>query len=75
MKIRIGDITVTPFRCDHSAYDAYMYLAEADGEKVLYTGDFRSHGRQDFEKLLQALPKVDTLITEGTSLSRDLASR
>ncbi len=75
VKIRIGDITVTPFRCDHSAYDAYMYLAEADGEKVLYTGDFRSHGRQEFEKLLQALPKVDTLITEGTSLSRDLASR
>ncbi len=73
--IRVGDITVTPFRCDHSAYDAYMYLAEADGEKVLYTGDFRSHGRQDFEKLLSALPKVDTLITEGTSLSRDLPSR
>ncbi len=74
-KIVIGDITITPFRCDHSAYDAYMYLAEADGERILYTGDFRSHGRLDFEKLMNALPEVDTLITEGTSLSRDLQER
>lgn len=74
-KIVIGDITVTPFRCDHSAYDAYMYLAEADGERILYTGDFRSHGRLDFEKLIHSIPEVDILITEGTSLSRDLQDR
>ena len=69
--IVIGDITVTPFLCDHSAFDSYMLLCEADGEKVLYTGDFRSNGRKSFERLLNALPvKVDKLICEGTTLSR-----
>lgn len=73
--VSIGDMVITPFRCDHSAYDAYMYLIEADGEKVLYTGDFRSHGRQDFDALLSALPEVDTLITEGTTLSRETQTK
>lgn len=69
--IVVGDITVTPFLCDHSAFDSYMLLCEADGEKVLYTGDFRSNGRKSFERLLNALPdKVDKLICEGTTLSR-----
>lgn len=71
-KIVIGDITVTPFLCDHSAFDSYMLLCEADEESVLYTGDFRSNGRKPFEWLLNSLPKkVDKLICEGTTLSRD----
>lgn len=71
-KIVIGDITVTPFLCDHSAFDSYMLLCEAQGESVLYTGDFRSNGRKPFEWLLNSLPKkVDKLICEGTTLSRD----
>lgn len=71
-KIVIGDITVTPFLCDHSAFDSYMLLCEAQGESVLYTGDFRSNGRKPFEWLLNFLPKkVDKLICEGTTLSRD----
>ncbi len=69
--IVIGDITVSPFLCDHSAFDSYMLLCEADGEKVLYTGDFRSNGRKSFDRLLNALPdNVDKLICEGTTLSR-----
>ena len=70
--IAVGDIEVTPYLCDHSAFDSYMLLCEADGETVLYTGDFRSNGRKSFDVLLNALPKrVDTLICEGTTLSRD----
>ena len=70
--IKIGDITVTPFLCDHSAFDSYMLLCEADGESILYTGDFRSNGRKSFEALLKSLPnKVDKLICEGTTLSRE----
>lgn len=69
--IKIGDISVTPFLCDHSAFDSYMLLCEADGEKILYTGDFRSNGRKSFNILLNELPKVDKLICEGTTLSRD----
>lgn len=70
--IVIGDITVTPFLCDHSAFDSYMLLCEASGESVLYTGDFRGNGRKPFDWLLSELPnKVDKLICEGTTLSRE----
>jgi ribonuclease J len=72
-KIRIKDITVTPFIVDHSAFDAYMFLVEAGGRKILHTGDFRSHGYNG-KGLVPVLEKhvgrVDLLITEGTTLSR-----
>ena len=49
-----------------------MLLCEADGETVLYTGDFRSNGRKSFDRLLHDLPqKIDKLICEGTTLSRE----
>ncbi|MBR4100312.1 MAG: MBL fold metallo-hydrolase [Oscillospiraceae bacterium] len=69
--VQIGDITITPLLCDHSAFDSYMFLVEAEGKRVLYTGDFRANGRLDFDKLLDRLPKVDAVIIEGTTLSRD----
>lgn len=69
--IVVGDITVTPFLCDHSAFDSYMLLCESEGESILYTGDFRSNGRKSFDRFISQLPKkVDTLICEGTTLSR-----
>ena len=67
----IGDIKITPYLCDHSAFDAYMFLLDYEGKKILYTGDFRSNGRKSFEPLLRKLPKVDVLITEGTNLSNN----
>lgn len=71
-KIVVGDITVTPYLCDHSAFDSYMLLCEAGGESILYTGDFRGNGRKSYERLLAELPtKVDKLICEGTTLSRE----
>ena len=69
--IVINDISVTPYLCDHSAFDSYMLLCKADGESILYTGDFRSNGRKSYSRLLGQLPdKVDSLICEGTTLSR-----
>jgi ribonuclease J len=69
--IRIGDITVTPFLVDHSAFDSYSLLVEANGRKIFYTGDFRSNGRKSFGAYLRRLPKkVDVLICEGTTLNR-----
>ena len=69
--IKIGDIKVTPFLCDHSAYDSYMLLAECNEEKILYTGDFRSNGRKSYQRFLNELPtSIDTLICEGTTLTR-----
>ena len=70
--ISVGDIAVTPYLCDHSAFDSYMLFCESEGETILYTGDFRSNGRKTFDALLNALPKnVGTLLCEGTTLSRD----
>lgn len=66
---RVGDIQATPLLCDHSSFDSFMFLLEAGGETVLYTGDFRSNGRKSFERLLAWLPKVNKLIVEGTTLS------
>lgn len=68
----IGDISVTPYLIDHSACDSYMFLIEADGKRILHTGDFRLHGFRGkaLPKVLDRIGKVDTLITEGTALSR-----
>jgi len=69
--INIGDIKVTPFLCDHSAYDSYMLFAESNEGNAFYTGDFRSNGRKSFKALLNNLPsKVDILICEGTTITR-----
>ena len=69
---KVGGIKITPYLCDHSAYDSYMLLFEANGQSILYTGDFRFHGRKDKDKLLSVLPKsVDVLIHEGTNIGQN----
>lgn len=73
-KIPIGNITVTPYSIDHSACDSYMFLIEAEGKKILHTGDFRTHGFRGkaVPKILRSfIKKVDVLITEGTNISRE----
>ena len=68
-----GDIEITPYIVDHAAFDAYAFLIRGEGKSLLYTGDFRSHGRKHkyFYKFLRVVPKnVDWLLMEGTSLSR-----
>jgi len=42
----IGDFTVTPYLVDHSGYDAYGFVIEAGAKSVVYTGDFRDHGKR-----------------------------
>ena len=63
----IGGITVTPYLCDHSAMDSYMLCFSANGKNILYTGDFRGHGRKSYSALLSRLPQVDILICERTN--------
>ena len=67
-------IMVKPLICDHSALDAYMFVIEMNGKKILYTGDFRDHGipgEDTFEKMIRScVGKVDILVTEGTMVSR-----
>jgi ribonuclease J len=70
---RIGDITVTPYWMDHSAFDSYAFLIEGEGKKILYSGDFRGHGRKSkaFQWFLHNAPKeVDYLLLEGTMIGR-----
>ena len=71
--IALAPFTITPFLMDHSAYDAYAVLVEADGAALFYSGDLRAHGRKAalFHKLLRVPPaRVDVLLMEGTTLRR-----
>ena len=44
VKMELGDLSITPYWVDHSAFDAYMFLIESKGKRILHTGDFRAHG-------------------------------
>lgn len=70
----IGPFRVTPLLTDHSAFDAHMLAIEAHGKRLLYSGDFRMHGRKRalVERLMQAPPPdIDILLMEGTNLDSD----
>ena len=72
----IGPFTVTPILTDHSAFDAYMLLIEGAERRILYSGDFRRHGRKSslVDKLMAAPPRdIDVLLMEGTNLGTDKA--
>jgi ribonuclease J len=69
----IGDFTITPYLVDHSAVDAYAFLIEAEGKRLFYSGDLRSHGRKGvlFENLVKRpIRDIDVLFLEGTMLNR-----
>jgi ribonuclease J len=70
----VGSFRVTPLLTDHSAFDAYMLLIEGGGKRVLYTGDFRRHGRKSVlvDRIMASPPlNIDVLLTEGTNLGSD----
>ena len=71
--ILLGPFTITPYLVDHSAYDAYAVLVEADGQRLFYSGDIRGHGRKGklFERLVAHPPQnIDCLLMEGTTIGR-----
>ena len=71
--VDIGPFRVTPILVDHSAFDAYALLVEADGKRVFYSGDFRAHGRKAglFESIVRHPPRdIDVLLMEGTTIGR-----
>jgi ribonuclease J len=75
-QVSIGDFIITPFPADHSAIDAFSFLIEAEGKRLFYSGDLRSHGRTGykFAKLIAEPPRdIDYLILEGSTLGRDTA--
>jgi len=68
--LAIGPFSVTPWRVDHSAYDAYSLLIEAGGRRLLYSGDIRSTGRKPrtLKAIASAAQGVDALLLEGTRI-------
>ncbi len=71
--IHVGPFRITPYLVDHSAYDAYALLVEANGRRLFYSGDIRAHGRKAklFERLVAHPPRpVHALLMEGSSLGR-----
>ena len=69
----IGPFRIIPLMVDHSAFDAYMFVIEAGGTRLLYTGDFRGHGFRSkaLPKLMAVYAKeIDYIISEGTNIYR-----
>ena len=70
--LEVGPFRITPYLVDHSAYDSYALLVEADGRRLFYSGDLRAHGRKPgtFRRLLEDPPRdVDVLLLEGTRVT------
>lgn len=70
-KFALGPFIITPLLTDHSAFDSYMLIIEIGGKRLLYSGDFRLHGRKSVlvKRLMENPPaSVDALIMEGTNL-------
>ncbi|MEK6795943.1 MAG: MBL fold metallo-hydrolase [Spirochaetota bacterium] len=69
----LGPFTITPFLTDHSGYDAYSLLIEADGKRLFYSGDLRMHGAKAklTERMIEHAPEnINVLLLEGSSLGR-----
>lgn len=68
--VTIGNFTVTGYAVDHSIYGCLAFLIEAEGKRLLYTGDLRSHGRKPGmgKRLIEALKEntIDVMLMEGT---------
>ncbi len=69
----IGNFVITAYWNDHSAFDSYSFLIEAENKRIFYSGDFRSHGRKGkaYRWFLHNAPKdIDCLLIEGTTIGR-----
>ncbi len=71
--LKIGPFKITPFLINHSGFDAYSLLVEAEGKRLFYSGDFRIHGRKAVltEALIASPPEsIDVLMMEGSTIGR-----
>jgi ribonuclease J len=69
----IGDFTVKPYLMDHSAFDAAAFEIISDDKSIIYTGDFRGHGRKAtcIDRFITSASKqADILLIEGTMFGR-----
>ena len=69
----VGTFTIKPYLMDHSAFDAAAFEIRAEDKTVLYSGDFRGHGRKAGcldAFIRQAAKHADVLLSEGSMLTR-----
>jgi len=72
----IGDLRITPYLTDHSAFDAMSFrvLEKTSGKSIFYSGDFRAAGWKQklFDRFVANPPKsIDCLLMEGTMIERE----
>jgi ribonuclease J len=70
---RIGDFTLRHFLMDHSGFDARAVELAWEGRSLVYTGDFRGHGRKAscLDRFLKEVgQEPEALLLEGTTVGR-----
>lgn len=70
---KIGDFRIMPFLMDHSAYDAAAFEISDKEKTIIYTGDFRGHGRKAncLDRFINTAKKgADAILIEGTMFGR-----
>ena len=70
---QIGDFRVMPFLMDHSAFDAAAFEISYKEKTIIYTGDFRGHGRKAtcLDRFINNAKKgAEALLIEGTMFGR-----
>ena len=74
--VSIASFSVRGIPVDHAAPDSRALLVEADGQRLLYSGDLRAHGRHRhlFDELPEAAGQIDLLILEGTTVGQPQGS-
>jgi ribonuclease J len=69
----VGDFLIKPYLMDHSAFEAAVFEISAEDKTIIYSGDFRGHGRKAvcLDRFIKhAKKQADILLTEGTMCSR-----
>ena len=71
--LEIGPFLIIPHEIDHSIGGACAFEIKCNGKTIVYTGDIRFHGRCAYKNSVfkRKLDKVDYLIMEGTTISRE----
>lgn len=74
--VSIASFSVRGIPVDHAAPDSRALLVAADGQRLLYSGDLRAHGRHRrlFDDLPEAAGPIDVLILEGTTVGQPQGS-
>ena len=70
----VGGFSVKSFLIDHSAFDAAAFEITAGEKTIIYSGDFRGHGRKAIcldTFIKHASKHADVLFTEGSMVSRN----